>query len=109
MDVQVLRPGAALALSGRLGASTVADVRLALCREIDAGIEDFRLDLRGVELVDASGLGMLVAAHRRADRLGRRLVLTNVPPRIERLLLATRLSRVITVDATAPWGSAASA
>jgi anti-anti-sigma factor len=98
MDVRVIRPGAALALSGRLGAATVADVRAALGEAIDAGIDDLLVDLHEVELVDATGLGVLVGAHRRADRVGRRLVLQRVPARIERLLLATRLHRVLTVD-----------
>jgi anti-anti-sigma factor len=98
MEIQVLTPGAALALSGRLGASTVADVRAALYEAVDSGVDDLLLDLNGVELVDATGLGVIVGAHRRADRLGRRLVLQRLPERIERLLLATRLNRVLTVE-----------
>lgn len=104
MDVQVVRPGCAVALVGRLGAATVADVRAALTAAVDAGVGDLLVDLRGVELVDATGLGVLVGTHRRADRAGRRLVLTAVPPRIERLLLATRLHRVLAVDRSAGDG-----
>ena len=98
MTIDVLRPGALLALSGRLGATTVADVRIALAREIDGGTDDLVVDLAGVELVDATGLGVLVGAHRRADRAGRRLVLRGIPERIDRLLVATRLHRVLCVD-----------
>jgi anti-anti-sigma factor len=98
MEIRVLRPGAALALSGRLGAATVADVRAALCEAIDNGVEDLLLDLHEVELVDATGLGVIVSAHRRADRIGRRLVLQRVPERIDRLLTATRLNRVLVVQ-----------
>jgi anti-anti-sigma factor len=98
MDVRIVKPGAALAISGRLGAATVADVRAALCEAVDSGVDDLLVDLHEVELVDATGLGVLVGAHRRADRLGRRLVLQRVPERIERLLLATRLHRVLCVE-----------
>ena len=98
MEVRVVKPGAAIALSGRLGASTVADVRAALCDAIDSGVDDLALDLHEVELVDATGLGVLVGVHRRADRQGRRLVLQRVPERIDRLLLATRLHRVLVVE-----------
>ena len=38
MDVHVVRPGCALALSGRLGAATVADVRAALTEAVDNGV-----------------------------------------------------------------------
>ena len=100
MDIRVLHSGCHLAVSGRLGAASVADVRLALAEAIDNGVGDLVVDLEGVELVDATGLGVLVGAHRRADRVGRRLVLQSVPARIERLLLATRLHRVLIVDRT---------
>ena len=98
MDIDVQRPGAHVALSGRLGSASVGDARIVLSAAIDAGIEDLLLDLGGVELVDATGLGLLVGMHRRAERLGRRLVLTNVPERMERLILATRLHRVLILD-----------
>lgn len=98
MNIEVLCPGVLVALAGRLGASTVADVRAALQHAIDNGAGDLVVDLAGVELVDATGLGVLVGTHRRADRAGRRLVLRSVPERIDRLLLATRLNRVLVVD-----------
>src|SRR4051794_16713236 len=102
MDVHAVRPGCAVALSGRLGAATVADVRAALTEAVDGGVGDLVVDLRGVELVDATGLGVLVGTHRRADRAGRRLVLTGVPERIERLLMATRLHRVLVLERGTP-------
>src|SRR3954468_10835119 len=98
MTISVLRPGAMVALSGRLGATTVADVRTALADAIEQGTGDLVVDLHGVELVDATGLGVLVGAHRRADRAGRRVVLRRIPARIARLLVATRLHRVLCID-----------
>jgi anti-anti-sigma factor len=100
MEISVLRAGLLLALSGRLGATTVADVRHALAHAIEQGAGDLVVDLHDVELVDATGLGVLVGAHRRADRAGRRLVVRNVPERIDRLLVATRLHRVLCIDRT---------
>lgn len=108
MQVIVVRPGCRLTLSGRLGAATVADVRAALTEAIDSGVDDVVVDLSGVELIDATGLGVLVGSHRRAERAGRRLVLANVPDRIERLLLATRLHRVLCLDRAAGEIAAAS-
>ena len=98
MQIAVVRPGCLLALSGRLGSPDVGDVRSALTEAIDNGVDDLVVDMSGVELMDASGLGVLVGSHRRAERAGRRLVLQNVPERIDRLLLATRLHRVLCVD-----------
>ena len=90
--------GYELALSGRLDVRHAAEVRDALHHALDSGTGDLVVDVSGVELVDATGLGVIVSAHRRADRLGRRLVLQRVPPRIDRLLTATRLNRVLVVQ-----------
>lgn len=98
MQIEVVHPGCLLALRGRLGAASVGDVRAALTHAIEAGVEDIVVDMSGVELLDATGLGMLVGTHRRAERAGRRLVLHNVPERIDRLLIATRLHRVLCVE-----------
>jgi anti-sigma B factor antagonist len=92
-------PGGMLSLAGRLSARTVADVRAALVAAIEAGSGDLVVDISGVDLVDASGLGVLVGAHRLAMRSERRLVLRGVPERIERLLAVTRLNRVLSVEA----------
>ena len=98
MQIEVVRPGCMVVLRGRLSSTSVGDVRAALTDAIEAGVDDIVVDMSGVELMDASGLGVLVGTHRRAERAGRRLVLQNVPERIERLLLATRLHRVLCVD-----------
>jgi anti-sigma B factor antagonist len=99
--IDVAAPGTVVSLTGRLAAATVADVRAVLAAALESGDGDLIVDLAGVELVDASGLGVLVGAHRLASRVERRLVLRSVPPRIERLLAATHLNRVLTVDVTA--------
>jgi anti-anti-sigma factor len=96
--VRVDRPTGPVRLEGRLDVHTVADVRRVLHAAVDHGVGDLVVDLSGLELVDATGLGMLVATHRRAVRAGRRLVLRGVPERVQRLLVVTRLHRVLHVE-----------
>lgn len=93
--------GGLVVLRGRLDVSTVGDVRTALHEALGTGAGDLVVDVALVEIADATGLGVLVGAHRRAERLDRRLVLRGVPPRLERLLRATRLHRILTVEALA--------
>lgn len=93
--------GALVVLRGRLDVSTVGDLRGALHEALAAGVGDLVVDVSEVEIADATGLGVLVGAHRRAERLERRLVLRAVPPRLERLLRATRLHRILCVEALA--------
>jgi anti-sigma B factor antagonist len=89
---QVVRIGA------RLDAGTSARVRERLHKGLDSGAGDLILDLSKLEMIDATGLGVLVGSHRRALSVQRRLVLRGVPPRIMRILAVTRLNRVLHVE-----------
>jgi len=92
---QVVRIGA------RLDAGTSAGVRTRLHDAVDSGEGDLILDVSKLEMIDATGLGVLVGTHRRAISVQRRLVLRGVPPRIMRILAVTRLNRVLRVEASA--------
>ncbi len=70
-------------------------MRLALSEAVSEGAGALVLDVAGLDSVDATGLGVLVGAHRRAGRVGRALVLRDVPPGLARLLFLTRLDRVL--------------
>jgi anti-anti-sigma factor len=102
MQVVSEETGQLLRLQGRLDVTTVADIRTVLHEAVDLGADDLVVDLSDVELVDATGLGVLVGVHRRASRLGRRLVLRGVPPRVLRLLAVTRLSRILAIEPSVP-------
>jgi anti-anti-sigma factor len=97
LDVQVVRPGTELVLAGRLDSRTAAMARAVLRAAVEEGAGDLVVHVGELEIWDAAGLGVFVGAHRVARRAGRRLVLTEVPPRQVRLLRATRLHRVLTV------------
>jgi anti-sigma B factor antagonist len=88
-------------LSGILDVSTVHDVRRAVHVALDEGSGDLVVDMGEVELLDATGLGMLVGVHRRAGRSGRRLVLRNLNPQLVRLLRVSRLNRILVVEPSA--------
>jgi anti-anti-sigma factor len=99
--ISIDEPGSVVLVEGRLSAATVSELRAALVAAADNGDGDLTVDLGGVEIVDASGLGVLAGAHRLAERRGRRLVLRNVPDRIVRLLTATRLNRILAMEPAA--------
>ncbi|WP_103502162.1 MULTISPECIES: STAS domain-containing protein [Streptomyces] len=86
-----------LAVGGRLDVRSAADARTVLHDALDAGHGDLVLDLRELDAWDSTGLGVIMGAHRRAGRCGRRLVLREVPPRMRRVLVATRLHRILTI------------
>jgi anti-anti-sigma factor len=98
MGAQANAAGDLVVISGALESASTADARVVLHEAVDRGAGDLVVDLRDVDHMDASGLGVLVGAHRRAQRHERRIVLRAVPPRIHRLLMVTRLNRVIPTE-----------
>lgn len=89
-------------LSGRLDVGTVAEVREVLHQALASGTGDLVVDVHDLEVVDATGLGVLLGVHHRARLLGRRLVLHGARPRVRRILRVTRLHRVLVIDDATP-------
>jgi anti-sigma B factor antagonist len=98
LDVRVVRPGVEIDLVGWLDSRTASTLRELLQQYVDEGEGDLLLHIGSLEIRDSAGLGVLVGAHRRARRAGRRIVLTEVPPRHLRLLKATKLHRLFVVE-----------
>lgn len=91
--------GQVVRLGSRLDAGTSAGVRDRLHEAVRTGDGDLIIDLSELEMIDATGLGVLVGTHRLALDVGRRVVLRAVPPRIMRVLAVTRLNRILHVEA----------
>ncbi|WP_030545722.1 STAS domain-containing protein [Streptomyces albus] len=89
---------AELVVGGRLDVRSAADARAALHTAVDSGHGDLLLDLSELTSWDATGLGVIMGVHRRAGRAGRRLVLRRVPPQLQRVLVATRLHRILAIE-----------
>jgi len=87
---------ATMTVTGAVDVRTVGEFRERLCGLVDSG-RPVVLDLSSVTFLDAVGLGVLVGAHRRARRVGTRLVLADVSPPLLALLRSTRLDSVLDV------------
>jgi anti-sigma B factor antagonist len=85
-------------VAGRVDVTTVSELRDRLHSAVDGGVGVLVLDLSEVELVDTTGLAMLVGTQRRALRAGRDVVLRGTPPRVMRLLTVTGLDRVLRTE-----------
>ncbi len=81
-----------------LDVRNVGVVRSRLNALLDQADTNVTLDLAGVEMIDAAGLGMLTAAHLRAERSGHHLVLRNCTKELRRVLAVTRLNRILHID-----------
>jgi anti-anti-sigma factor len=63
--------------------------------ELVAAGRDLVLDLRGVTFMDASGIGVLLGAHRMARACGLRFALQSPSPALRRVLEISGVSRVL--------------
>ncbi|GII91282.1 STAS domain-containing protein [Sinosporangium siamense] len=98
MRVRGTKGAQVVSIGLRLDAGTVAGVRTQLHEAVDSGSGDLIVDLAELEMIDATGLGVLVGTQCRARDAGRHLILRRVPPRIMRVLVVTRLNRVLRVE-----------
>ena len=88
-------------IGSHLDVRNVARVRTMLNGVLESNADrpgDIVIDLAALEIIDAAGLGMLTAAHLRAERAGKRLLLRNCSNEIRRVFAVTRLNRILHVD-----------
>ncbi len=98
MAIDAAAPTSVVTIGTHLDVRNVAAVRTTLTAVQDAAPGDVVIDMSALDTIDAAGLGMLTAAHVRAERRGRRLVLRNCSKELRRVLAVTRLNRVLHMD-----------
>ena len=79
-----------LVLSGPLTASNSAIFQNAMRREDPA--DTIILDLSDVPYIDSAGLGLLVTAYVTRQKSGRKMVLSGINPRVQRLFQITSVA-----------------
>jgi len=87
-----------LALTGPLTAATGSVFQNAMRREAPA--DTIILDLSEVPYIDSSGLGLLVSAYVTREKAGRKMVLSGVNQRVQRLLEVTHTSSLFLIFST---------
>jgi len=86
-----------IALRGKVvGGPDATELLQQLHTLLDQGKKKFVVDLGGVELMNSSGLGMLIGGLTAVRRAGGDLKLANAPPKILGLFTVTKLSNVFT-------------
>ncbi len=88
-----------LALVGAIDIATAPMLRERLLELYEQGARDVVVDLAGVDLIDSSGLGLLVAALKRYREAGGNLRLRSPTHRLQKMLDMTGLSTVFEVEA----------
>jgi anti-sigma B factor antagonist len=89
---------AVITLHGELDVANAAELRAELGRHLEAGRRVIRVDAGAVEFMDSTAVGELILASERCAAEQGSLILTNVPPRLRRLLTIAGLDGVLLVD-----------
>jgi anti-sigma B factor antagonist len=91
-------------LQGPTDVSQALELRELLGQQIDAPGARVLLDLSAVTLVDSSGVGVLVAAHRRAEAAGATMALAGASQPVGRVFELTRTDRLLRIYSTVEDG-----
>ena len=83
----------------RLDASAAPALKNAVVDLANAGRLRVVLSLSRVEQIDSSGLGALISLHKTLEPPAGRLVLCEVPAKVQPILKLTRLDRILTLAA----------
>jgi anti-sigma B factor antagonist len=100
---------AAIALQGELDIANAHELRGELVHHLDAGRRVIRVDLQQVFFMDSAAIGELIKATERCAAEHGSLILTNVSPRLYRILTITGFDKVLLIDTAGGLGRAASA
>ena len=96
VDVSEQAGRAVVTVSGDVDLATAPELRSRLADVVQGGLPVV-VDLDGVDVLDSTGLGVLIGARRRARQSGADLVLVCAEGRLTDLLAVTDLDKVFTV------------
>ncbi len=100
-DVTVLAP------SGAIDVSRALELRDVLAAQVSEAGRRVLVDLSGVTLVDSSGIGIFVTAHRQAEAAGSVFALAGAPGPVGRVFELTRTNKLLRIYDTVADGLAA--
>jgi anti-sigma B factor antagonist len=84
-------------LSGPVDVSQAMQLREVLGEHLDGPGARVLVDLSGVPLIDSSGIGVMVTAHRRADSAGASFALAGADATVARVFSLTRTDKLLTL------------
>lgn len=85
-------------LDGSLYVEEAAVLRERLLEYIQTGQRDFVVDLKNVDYIDSSGLGVLVAIQKRALQNGGKVIIKGLRGTVRELFEMTRLTKVFEIQ-----------
>jgi anti-sigma B factor antagonist len=95
LDVSMQQGWAVLSVVGELELATAPRLHQRVVGLVGEGCDHIVLDLTNVDFVDSVGLGVVVAALKRARGRGGEVVVVGAVPRVRSLFEVTRLDEIV--------------
>jgi anti-sigma B factor antagonist len=86
-----------IVLSGELDLASAPALEDELERAVANSPDIVIVDLRALEFIDSTGLGLLIKAHRQAEAAGRRFAIVRGQRQVQRLLGVTGIDQRLTL------------
>ena len=102
IDTRVEKETTVVTLSGHIATTESQLVSEAFDRLIADGVARIVVDMRGVEIITADGLGALIRARKAITEAGGLLVLSGIVGNIRSVFKMTRLDKIFTLYDSAP-------
>lgn len=97
MECQVSNGQVKVVLSGKIYVEEASDIRSKLLRFLEQGQHHFSIHMDQVSYIDSSGLGVLIAIHKRVQEHEGRLTIYGLRGSVRELFDLTRLNRVFDI------------
>ncbi|WNS75415.1 STAS domain-containing protein [Bacillus sp. DTU_2020_1000418_1_SI_GHA_SEK_038] len=99
MEISATQPNMIkVELEGNLYVEGATELRERLLQQIDKGVHTMEFDMNGLNYIDSSGLGVLIAIHKRCVQKGGALKIFGVKGNIKELFELTRLNKVFDLE-----------
>ncbi len=92
-DRAVIRPA-----GDNIVAASIPELRAKMHGIVEEGVRDLTVDLTGVDMVDSSGIGLLIAAYNSLRKVGGRLAVIHASTELLELFRAMRMHRHFSVS-----------
>jgi anti-sigma B factor antagonist len=86
VEVRSADRAAVIVVSGELDLASAPALEEELTRAVTNGADPVIVDLRELEFIDSTGLGLLIKANRKAEAAGRRFAIVRGQSQVQRLL-----------------------
>ena len=104
IEVRRLRDAVVVAVTGEIDLFTTPEFKEAVATAMSLDADAVFVDLTRATFLDSSSLGVLIGAHRRLSRRGRRLTIACDQPQILKVLRVTGLDGVFDIVDSIPEG-----